>query len=431
MKIYIRLIALALNLVVSQLAFGQSSKFNYRESLEDAVERGVDRISTGVDNYPKHRECFSCHHQAVPLFAYRLNTENGPESPVTWGAQADRVQRVTEFSQNSLRKELAALKPDEELGGRGLTLGYALWTMALSQSDWGELADQLVAKAIATQQSDGRWRIHSVRPPAASSEIMATTLVLFGLKHYLDNTDKTRRAASWSEIDQARHRAMLWRAGLPASTDTEDLCASVWLDYLVQSHPYQPWRVDPFGMGHPAGYVREVDRPQTDRSIQESPHPRDELSLDDSQIDTLRRYYSSSEIANRQVLLRGMQNKDGGWGSQPGRESDAYSTATALMILSQIDGDQKFVGFYDKAWFRNGAKYLIRTQKPDGSWHVSSRANPVQEFFDNGDPHETDQFISMQATAWAVASLSSSLHRHRWPLNVETPVKPINLIEEK
>jgi len=227
MKIYIRLIALALNLVVSQLAFGQSSKFNYRESLEDAVERGVDRISTGVDNYPKHRECFSCHHQAVPLFAYRLNTENGPESPVTWGAQADRVQRVTEFSQNSLRKELAALKPDEELGGRGLTLGYALWTMALSQSDWGELADQLVAKAIATQQSDGRWRIHSVRPPAASSEIMATTLVLFGLKHYLDNTDKTRRAASWSEIDQARHRAMLWRAGLPASTDTEDLCASV------------------------------------------------------------------------------------------------------------------------------------------------------------------------------------------------------------
>jgi len=63
----------------------------------------------------------------------------------------------------------------------------------------------------------------------------------------------------------------------------------------------------------------------------------------------------------------------------------------------------------------------LSTQKPDGSWHVSSRANPVQEFFDNGDPHETDQFISMQATAWAVAALSSAYHRHRWPLNVAKP----------
>ncbi len=139
--------------------------------------------------------------------------------------------------------------------------------------------------------------------------------------------------------------------------------------------------------------------------------------VDDAQIDMLNRYYRpySSKL---QLSLRKLQNQDGGWGSQPGRESDAYSTATVLLILAQVDTEHKYRDAM--AWDRNGLQYLLSTQKPDGSWHVSSRANPVQEFFDNGDPHESDQFISMQATAWSVAALSGAYHSEFWPLNVET-----------
>ena len=36
---------------------------------------------------------------------------------------------------------------------------------------------------------------------------------------------------------------------------------------------------------------------------------------------------------------------------------------------------------------------LLKTQRGDGSWFVKSRSKPVQVYFDNGDPHERDQFI--------------------------------------
>lgn len=106
------------------------------------------------------------------------------------------------------------------------------------------------------------------------------------------------------------------------------------------------------------------------------------------------------------------------------RENDAYSTATALLILTQSEDYEKFEFVFDKLWFRYGIRYLLNTQKPDGSWHVSSRANPVQEFFDNGDPHDTDQFISIQATAWAVAALACDQHRINDPLGL--PLSPVN-----
>lgn len=370
----------------------------HRSTLKVAMDRGFERVSKGVDNYPKHRNCFSCHHQAVPLLAYRLNYKSERRQLAKWGDQTDRVSRLVEFSQKSLIKEIAGLQPEEELGGRGMTLGYALWTMAMSETDWGELGDQLVKKAVKTQQVDGRWRIHSIRPPAASSELMATTLVLFGLNHYLDTRELSITSnVSRASVEQARYKAMLWKASQPDPTDTEDLCASLWFDYLAQRVPIPTQTIGPIELG------KSFDLKH---------------SLNDAQIDTLNRYYRpySSKLS---LTLRKMQNPDGGWGSQPGRESDAYSTATVLLILAQVDTEQKYRGA--TAWDRKGLEYLLSTQKPDGSWHVSSRANPVQEFFDNGDPHDSDQFISMQATAWSVAALSGAYHCEFWPLNVELP----------
>jgi len=371
-----------------------------RSLLKLAIDRGFERVSKGVDNYPKHRDCFSCHHQAVPLLAYRLRSKLDHLDRAVWGDQTERVHQVVEFSQKSLSKEIAGLQPEEELGGRGMTLGYALWTMAMSETDWGELGDQLVKKAVRTQQFDGRWRIHSIRPPAASSELMATTLVLFGLNHYLDTREvPINSIVSRESVEQARYKAMLWKASQPEPTDTEDLCASLWFDYLAQRVPIPTQTIGPIELG------KSFDLKH---------------GLNDAQIDTLSRYFRphSSKLS---LTLRKMQNQDGGWGSQPGRESDAYSTATALLILAQVDTEQKYRGAM--AWDRKGLEYLLSTQKPDGSWHVSSRANPVQEFFDNGDPHETDQFISMQATAWSVAALSGAYHSEFWPLNVEASKK--------
>ena len=59
----------------------------------------------------------------------------------------------------------------------------------------------------------------------------------------------------------------------------------------------------------------------------------------------------------------------------------------------------------DDAVYQRGVKYLLETQKEDGSWHVRSRSKPFQTYYESGYPHKNDQFISMAAGSWATLAL--------------------------
>jgi Prenyltransferase and squalene oxidase repeat len=66
------------------------------------------------------------------------------------------------------------------------------------------------------------------------------------------------------------------------------------------------------------------------------------------------------------------QSPDGGWSQNAFLSSDAYATGQTLYALNQAAN----VNPFDKAYER-GIDYLLRTQLPDGSWHVRSRAVKV------------------------------------------------------
>ena len=97
----------------------------------------------------------------------------------------------------------------------------------------------------------------------------------------------------------------------------------------------------------------------------------------------------------------------GGWAQLPGMESDAYATGQTLYTLVTTTVPSERNSEFTKA-IKRARSYLIRTQKQDGSWFVKSRSKPIQKFFDNGDPHGKDQFISISATSWATAALAKS-----------------------
>jgi beta-aspartyl-peptidase (threonine type) len=59
--------------------------------------------------------------------------------------------------------------------------------------------------------------------------------------------------------------------------------------------------------------------------------------------------------------------------------------------------------------FQRGVKWLIDHQESDGSWHVTSRSKPFQEYFETGFPHAADQFISMSATCWSLLAIMAAL----------------------
>ena len=56
-----------------------------------------------------------------------------------------------------------------------------------------------------------------------------------------------------------------------------------------------------------------------------------------------------------------------------------------------------------------GLQYLLKNQEADGSWHVATRSKPIQKYFESGFPHGVDQFLSMQATCWAIIALAQPL----------------------
>ncbi len=113
---------------------------------------------------------------------------------------------------------------------------------------------------------------------------------------------------------------------------------------------------------------------------------------------------SPEATANAATELLNKQRPDGGWGQKDDMVSDAYATSTALANLlhhGKISATESRI--------RKGLDYLLDHQLNDGTWHVVTRAKPIQEYFESGFPHGKDQFISISATAWAALALLYAL----------------------
>jgi len=110
---------------------------------------------------------------------------------------------------------------------------------------------------------------------------------------------------------------------------------------------------------------------------------------------------NAAAIRRAGKVLLSLQKADGGWAPLPGLDSDAYATGQALVALEAA----KLVRTTDPA-YREGVRYLMNTQEPDGSWHVRSRALGFQPYFESGFPHGQDQWISAAGSAWASLALA-------------------------
>lgn len=109
----------------------------------------------------------------------------------------------------------------------------------------------------------------------------------------------------------------------------------------------------------------------------------------------------ASKLAAQANELVNLQRADGGWSQTRYLSSDAYATGLVLhtlyeagLLTPQSDA------------YRKGIAYLLRTQFPDGSWYVRSRAPKFQPYFQSGFPFEHDQWISIAGTSYATMALA-------------------------
>lgn len=126
-------------------------------------------------------------------------------------------------------------------------------------------------------------------------------------------------------------------------------------------------------------------------------------------------HWSGADNATKQkaaAQLLATQRGDGGWAQLASMQSDAYSTGQTLVALHRAGG----LPTSDPAYQR-GVQYLLKTSKPDGTWHVQTRVFPLQKYFESGFPYGKDQFISAAATSWAVMALALTIDA---PANIGT-----------
>lgn len=330
-----------------------------RARLDDGIARATELMTKGVKSYPEHRSCFSCHHQALPLLALSvgsIGTERFEEGRANFYSNPTTKQ-ILEFTEQAFANKLDTLNSGGEIGGRALTVAYALWTLDLAGSPTSATTSAMVESLLKTQGQDGAWNFQSTRPPAASSKLMTTAIAVYGLRSYgHDATDGDR-------LKIALEKSLAWSLEQFASSH-EDLVGQIWLEHMI------------------AGELGKGDEARAE------------------------------ELLTR---LRKSQRDDGGWAQENELASDAYATGQAVMILSQVPSrdrnDQDSNQSVERA-----VEFLLKSQQADGSWHVVSRSKPVQVFFDNGDPHGKDQFISMMATSWATAALREYRYRTGKPL---------------
>ena len=109
---------------------------------------------------------------------------------------------------------------------------------------------------------------------------------------------------------------------------------------------------------------------------------------------------TETEVAAAAWELLKTQQPDGGWRQLDAMTPDAYATGTALVALREAGGLAT-----DHPAYTRGVAFLLRSQLPDGSWHVKSRSKPFQPYYESGFPHEKDQFVSVAATGWATTAL--------------------------
>jgi ankyrin repeat protein len=130
-------------------------------------------------------------------------------------------------------------------------------------------------------------------------------------------------------------------------------------------------------------------------------------TAEDRNMQLMGLYWAGADSSALKPLAKAIiasQQSDGGWIQHEGLATDAYATGESLYALTTTEQLRPS----SSAWKR-GARYLVSTQRPDGSWFVASHSPRIQAYFDGGFPYGHDQWISNWGTSWSALALSAAI----------------------
>jgi len=184
------------------------------EAVKKAVAKGLERLQQSAANYPKHRQCFSCHNQALPLLGLVSARARG------FDIKTEAIEDILAFSMKTFGPKKENLVKGQGVGGANTTVGYALATFAAADHPPDETTAAMVRFLLARQRGDGAWTPTTNRPPSEGSLFTSTALALLGLKKY-GHKDIAALASERERIDKAFAKGLDWLRSTRAE-QTED-----------------------------------------------------------------------------------------------------------------------------------------------------------------------------------------------------------------
>src|SRR6516164_9840586 len=174
------------------------------QAIKSAIEKALPRVEKGATNYTKQRNCFSCHHQALPIMSLSSAKQHG--FPVS----AETVKKQVDFSLKTFRNKELVIK-GQGIGGSNTTVLYALTTLAAVDYPPDDITDSMIQFLLVRQGKDGSWPAVAKRPPSEGSAFTNTALAMFTLPKYGFGTSKDSE-----KIKTAYARGKEWlRANTP------------------------------------------------------------------------------------------------------------------------------------------------------------------------------------------------------------------------
>ncbi len=167
------------------------------KKLEKAALRGLAILEKAAKNYPEHRECFSCHHQTLPVLAMDTAKRRGIS------INREVMKSTVDFAHASFKRRIESMKKGRGVGGGPMTAGYGLWTMELGGRTRDETTSAMVAFLLKRQEKDGWWKRATERPPLSESHITATVLAVHYMQKYADESQR-------DDVKKAVERARPW-----------------------------------------------------------------------------------------------------------------------------------------------------------------------------------------------------------------------------
>lgn len=178
-----------------------------REQIRTAADKSIVLLQKAAMKYTDHRQCFSCHHQALPTFAFLTAKAHG------FKVDDKVIEHQLKHTADFLAKNRENYKKGKGQGGQVDTAGYAMFLLAAGGWKADETTDAVIEYLL--QRDKDHWVPVSKRPPTEASPFTTTYLALAALKHYGPEAKK-------DAIDGRSAKARKWLLATQAN-DTEDL----------------------------------------------------------------------------------------------------------------------------------------------------------------------------------------------------------------